>query len=808
MMNIEKLIEELTLEEKAALLSGHRSWHTNKISRLGIPSIFITDGPHGLRKKREDSKETGLGQTEISTAFPTAATTGSTWNKELIYKMGEAMGAECNHYGVHVILGPAVNIKRNPLCGRSFEYFSEDPLLTGAMGTALTRGIEDRGVATSVKHYACNNNEKNRYFGDSIVDERAFREIYLRGFEYIVKDGKPSTLMCAYNKINGTYASENKHLLTDIPRGEWGFDGLIMSDWGAVNDRIKGLCAGLDLEMPGDIAHNRQLIIDGVRDGRISKDVLDTSVRRVLKMIDRAIKDKREDDDHLSEHSKLSGDISREGAVLLKNDGKVLPLSTDESYLVIGDMFETMRYQGAGSSLLRPFKLISPKDAFDENGVNYDFACGYKCTTEEISEELMSDALKKAENAETVLIFAGLTEYAESEGFDREHMRLPKNQEALIERLCSMGKKTVLVLFGGSPIELDFADGIDAILDMYLPGQEGGRSAYELLFGKISPSGRLCESWPYRYSDIPFGEELAKTTNDVYKESIFVGYRYYTTFGVPVRFPFGHGLSYTDFEYSDMRISRVGDTLEVKVKIKNVGKMGGSEVAELFIEAPKTSFIKPLRELRGFEKIYLDAGEEKEITLDIPMDRMKYYHNGEWRLESGEYKVQLCRDACTVITEQMLTITDGEEFASDNTVRELYATRERLLSITDKDFESVIGRPITLKRTERPYDLNTPIRDYESAGGRFLFGLISFVFKFRLKLIKLGRNDENKETKVKNAYFGMRTIQAMSLRSLSYASEGLLSHRMAEGLLDIANNKPLSGIRKLIIPEKCAKLPK
>lgn len=808
MMNIDKLIEELTLEEKAALLSGHKSWHTNKISRLGIPSIFITDGPHGLRKKREDSKETGLGQTEISTAFPTAATTGSTWNKGLIYKMGEAMGAECNHYGVHVILGPAVNIKRNPLCGRSFEYFSEDPLLTGAMGTALTMGIEDRGVGTSVKHYACNNNEKNRYFGDSIVDERAFREIYLRGFEYIVKEGKPSTLMCAYNKINGTYASENKHLLTDIPRGEWGFDGLIMSDWGAVNDRIKGLCAGLDLEMPGDISHNRQLIIDGVLDGRISEDVLNASVRRVLKMINRAIRDERDEDDKLSEHSRLSGDISREGAVLLKNDDKVLPLTNDEHYLVVGDMFESMRYQGAGSSLLRPYKLISPKDAFDENGVNYDFARGYRCTTEEISKELMSDALKKAENADAVLIFAGLTEYAESEGFDREHMRLPKNQELLIERLCSMGKKTVLVLFGGSPIELDFADGIDAILDMYLPGQEGGRSAYELLFGKVSPSGRLCESWPYHYSDVPFGEELAKTTNDVYKESIFVGYRYYTTFGVPVRFPFGHGLSYTDFEYSNMSVSRISDKLEIKVKIKNIGKMGGSEVAELFIEAPKTDFIKPLRELRGFEKIYLDAGEEKEITLCVPIDRMKYYHNGEWRLENGEYKIQLCRDSCTVINEEILTVTDGEELSSDDTVRELYANRERLLSITDNDFERVIGRPITLKHTERPYDLNTPIRDYESFGGRFLFGLISFVFKFRLELTKLGKNDENKETKVKNAYFGMRTIQAMSLRSLSYASEGLLSHRMAEGLLDFANNKPLRGIFKLIIPEKCAKLPK
>ncbi len=808
MLNIDKLIEQLTLEEKAALLGGHKSWHTNKISRLDIPSIFITDGPHGLRKKREDSKETGLGQTEISTAFPTAATSGSTWNKELLYKMGEAMGKECNHYGVHVILGPAVNIKRNPLCGRSFEYFSEDPLIAGLMGAALTRGIEERGVGTSVKHYACNNNEANRYFGDSIVDERAFREIYLKGFEHIVKKGKPSTLMCAYNKVNGTYASENKQLLTDIPRGEWGFDGLIMSDWGAVNDRIAGLNAGLDLEMPGDISHNRQMIIDAVRDGRITEETLNTSVRRVLKMIDRGISEERVQGDCLEEDSKLSCDISREGAVLLKNDGGVLPLRGGERYLVIGDMFENMRYQGAGSSLIRPYKLISPKDAFDENHVDYDYERGYDSNTDEISEELFARAVKKAESADTVLIFAGLTEYAESEGFDRENMLLPKNQEELIGRICAMGKKTVLVLYGGSPIELDAMDNADAILNMYLPGQEGGRSTYDLLFGKSNPSGRLCESWPYKYSDVPFGGELAKATNDLYKESIFVGYRYYTTFGVPVRFPFGFGLSYTDFEYLDMSAERIGDEIRVKVKIKNVGQRAGSEVAELFVEAPKTEFIKPLRELRAFEKVYLDAGEEKEITLTVPIEDMKYYHDGKWCLENGVYRIQLCRDANTEIVEQIIEITDGEELATDEALRSLYTDRERMLAITDGDFEQVVGRPITLKRTERPYDLNTPMREYESAGGRFLFGLIGFVFKTRLKFISLGKKDANRETKIKNAYFGMKTIQAMSLRSLSYASEGLLSHRMAEGLLDIANNKPLKGIWKLVTPERCAKLPK
>ena len=416
MKDIDQIINNLTLEEKACLLSGHKSWHTNKVSRLDIPSIFLTDGPHGLRKKREDSKEIGLGEPEPSTAFPTAVTSGSTWNKELIYKTGEAMGKECNYYNVHLILGPAVNIKRNPLCGRSFEYFSEDPLISGLMGASLTRGIEDRGVGTSVKHYACNNNEENRYFGDSIVDERAFREIYLKGFEHIVKKGKPATLMCAYNKVNGTYASENKQLLTDIPRGEWGFDGLIMSDWGAVNDRVLGLNAGLDLEMPGDILHNNQLIIDAVKDGKVSEQTLNTSVKRVLNMVFNGLNGAREQSACFDEHSTLSGDISREGAVLLKNQNDILPLNEKDNYLIVGELFEKMRYQGAGSSLLRPYKLVTPKNAFDENGVNYHYEVGYKESSLTVDETLMNSAIQRAKEFDTIIFFLKLFSFLDKIG--------------------------------------------------------------------------------------------------------------------------------------------------------------------------------------------------------------------------------------------------------------------------------------------------------------------------------------------------------------------------------------------------------
>ena len=808
MINVDQIIEKLTLEEKACLLSGHKSWHTNKISRVDIPSIFLTDGPHGLRKKREDSKEIGLGETEPSTAFPTAVTSGSTWNKELIYKMGEAMGKECNYYNVHLILGPAVNIKRNPLCGRNFEYFSEDPLISGLMGSALTRGIEDRGVGTSVKHYACNNNEKNRYFGDSIVDERAMREIYLKGFEHIVKKGKPATLMCAYNKVNGTYASENKKLLTDIPRGEWGFDGLIMSDWGAVNDRVKGLNAGLDLEMPGDILHNNQLIIDGVKNGEISEQTLNTSVKRVLNMVYNGLEGACKQDACFDENSILSGDISREGAVLLKNENNALPLNEKESYLVIGELFEKMRYQGAGSSLLRPYKLVTPKDAFEQNGIDFSYEIGYKESSLTVDEKLVNRAIDRAMQAETIIFFGGLTEYAESEGFDRENMLLPENQRVLLEKLCALGKKIILVLYGGSPVELDSAESVNAILNMYLPGQEGGRSTYELLFGKACPSGRLCESWPYHYEDHPFGNELAKTTNDLYKESVFVGYRYYNTFNVPVRYPFGYGLSYTTFSYSDMTLERVDDNFVVTVNVKNTGNIAGSEVVELFIEAPQSNFVKPLRELRGFEKVYLKAGEQKRVEITLSVEDIKYYVDNGWKMENGLYKFQLCKDVNNVICDNSYEVVDGEDLFTPKHIAELYASKQSILVITEKDFERVIGREITLIPTTRPYDLNTPMREYKTAGGKFLFGLLTFVFKCMIKFASLGKECDDKQTKIKNAYFGMRTVQTMSLRSMSYASEGMLSHRMALGLLDIANNKPLRGIWKLITKEKCVKLPK
>ena len=808
MINVNEIMNQLTLEEKVCLLSGHKSWHTNKVSRVGLPSIFLTDGPHGLRKKKDGDKVAGLGQTELSTCFPAACTTGSSWNKELLYEMGVAMGEECRYYNVNLILGPAVNIKRNPLCGRNFEYFSEDPLIAGELGAMLTRGIEDMGVGTSVKHFACNNNEANRYFGDSIVDERAFREIYLKAFEPIIKKGKPQTVMCAYNKVNGKYASENNELLNTILRDEWGFEGLVMSDWGAVNDRVEGLRCGLDLEMPGDIAHNRQVIIDAVNDGSLPMEVVDTAARRVLNMIYNTMLATGTVPAKFLEHADLARTISTDSAVLLKNSTNTLPLDESKKYLVVGDMFENMRYQGAGSSLLRPYKLTTPKDAFDRHGVKYSYERGYNVNSFEDEGELIQKVLLKAERADTILFFGGLSEYAESEGFDRTTLSLPQNQLNLLKRLARYKKKIVFVMFGGCPVTVDFDDYVDSILHMYLPGEEGGEAAYELLFGKVSPSGRLCETWPNNYDDVPFGNEFTKTTNDRYKESIFVGYRYYSSFEVPVKYPFGYGLSYTSFAYSNLRLEKNDGIVSVYVDVKNTGKMEGSDVVEIFVEAPKTDVVKPLRELRGFEKVFLKAGEQKTVCVKIPLDNLRYYINGEWVLENGDYQFEVCTDVNTVIISSTLKVADGDEFLENGVYAELYgAGKYRFLTMSDHKFDRLIGRRIESPEVKRPYDLNTPMREYKTLGGKVFFGLLLTVFKLIYKLELNSKGTPDKETKVKNAYFGWQIMYTMSLRSMSYASEGMLSHNMACAILELVNNHPLRAIARMIKGEKCIKLP-
>lgn len=587
-MNIDAIMQQLTTEEKAALVSGTNFMYTNPIPRLGIPSLCMSDGPHGLRKQIGEG-DNGVSQSEPATAFPTAAATASSWNPENTRKMGTAIAEECRFYGVHTLLGPGVNIKRNPLCGRNFEYFSEDPYLAGVMGAAEVEGVQSKGVGVSVKHFALNNTENYRFMGNSVASEKTIREIYLKPFEYIVRRTKPATFMCAYNQVNGTFCSENKWLLTDILRDEWGYEGVVMTDWGAMHDRVASLKAGLDLEMPGDTAICRRWILDGIADGTLSMDDLDKACRNILRWVDRyAIPADPTEPDWQAHHA-LAAEIAADSAVLMKNDG-VLPLTGAEKLRVEGELFEKMRYQGAGSSMIHPTMVTTPKDAFDRRGVKYDYS--------------LTDC-------DTILVFAGLTDEYESEGGDREHMRLPADQLKRIDELSTAGKKIVVVLFGGSPVELPFHDKVNAILNMVLPGQNGGTAAAELLFGDKNPSGKLAETWPLRYEDVPGFDRFGKSVNEVYAEGSEVGYRYYNKHNVPVRYPFGHGLSYTTFEHSDWEQN--GNTYTQTVT--NTGDRFGGEVAQLYIDG----------ELKGFQKVYLNPGESKTVEIAVePEDKNEY----------------------------------------------------------------------------------------------------------------------------------------------------------------------------------------
>ena len=571
------ILAQMTVEEKAALVSGTNFMYTNPIPRLGIPSLCMSDGPHGLRKQIEGG-DNGVSLSEPATAFPTAACTASSWDPENTRKMGAAIAAECRHYGVHVLLGPGVNIKRNPLCGRNFEYFSEDPLLAGVMGAAEVEGLQSTGVGVSLKHFALNNSENYRFMGNSAASEKTMREVYLKPFEYIVKKAKPATVMCAYNRINGVFCSENRWLLTEVLRKDWGFDGLVMTDWGAMHDRVASLKAGLDLEMPGDTAICRKWILDGIRDSSLPMEELDTACRNVLRLVEAYVQPADETPLDFDAHHALAAEIAADCAVLMKNDG-ALPLKTDAKLHISGDLFENMRYQGAGSSMINPARLTTPKDAFAARGL----------------------ASVSVDDCDTILCFVGLTDEYESEGCDRENMRLPEKQLRQIDALCASGKPVVIVLFGGSPVELPFADKVSAILNMYLPGQNGGTAVARLLFGEANPSGKLAETWPFRYEDVPSAATFGKGINEVYAEGTAVGYRYFNKHDIPVRYPFGHGLSYTTFEKTDW----VKDGGAYTQTITNTGERFGAEVAMLFLDG----------ELAGFKKVRLQPGESAVVTI-------------------------------------------------------------------------------------------------------------------------------------------------------------------------------------------------
>ena len=643
--DVKGIIREMTLEEKAGMCSGKDFWHLKGVERLGIPEVMVSDGPHGLRKQAAEADHLGLNESIKAVCFPTACATACSFDRDLLEEMGERIGDECQAEDLSVILGPAVNIKRSPLCGRNFEYFSEDPYLASQMAAAHIKGVQSKNVGTSIKHFAANNQEHRRMSCSSEVDERTLREIYLAAFETAIKEAKPDTVMCSYNRINGEFASENHWLLTEVLRDEWGFDGYVMSDWGAVNDRVKGLKAGLELEMPASGGTTDKEIVEAVKNGELDEAVLDRAVERILNIVFKFADNRQEGKFDKEEDHKLAAKIEAESMVLLKNEG-VLPLPTQGKKIAfIGKFAEAPRFQGGGSSHINSFKITGALEAAKEVA-QVTYAQGYDIKEDVIDQDMLNQAVETAKEADVAVIFAGLPDAFESEGYDRSHMRMPQCQNTLISEIAKVQENVVVVLHNGSPVEMPWADEVKGILEAYLGGQAVGQAEVDVLFGKANPCGKLAETIPYKLADNPSYLNFPGDGQTVaYKEGVFVGYRYYDTKEMPVRYPFGYGLSYTTFEYSDLQLSadkiKDTDTLKVTLKVKNTGDRAGKEIVQLYVADKTGAACRPVKELKNFVKVELQPQEEKTVEMELDKRSFAWYNTQihDWYAASGEYEI-------------------------------------------------------------------------------------------------------------------------------------------------------------------------
>ena len=804
-MDIDKLIAKMSLEEKIALVAGTDFMYTFPLTYLNIPSLSLSDGPNGLRKQ-VGKKDNGVSISEPSTSFPSAVTLASSFDKELAYLMGQSIAKEARFYNVHLLLGPAINIKRNPLGGRNFDYFSEDPLLSGTLGLEFVKGIEEQGVGAVLKHFALNNQENYRFMGNSIADIRAIREIYLKPFEMIIRNYDVAAVMTSYNMINGVYSSENHFLINDILRNEWEFKGITMTDWGGIHNRKKALEAGLDLEMPGDTAICRKHLFEGIKDGTLDENILNQSVKRIILTTYKFYQKESSNVDFDFNHD-LSGKISEESAVLMKNDG-ALPINKNEKILVIGELFENMRYQASGSSLVNSTKIVSPKIAFDEHKVDYEYVRGYILNSNEIDNNILQEAIEKSKTYQKVVVFIGLNDFIESEGKDRDNMRLSSNQLELINALIKENKDIIIVLFGGTVVELPFKDDVKAILNMLLPGQNGGISTYRLLFGEVSPSGRLSETWPLSYKDVPFGTSYSQGINELYKESIFVGYRYYNSYNINVAFPFGHGLSYSTFSYSNLEVKVFENKLVVSVKVKNIGKIKAKEVVQIYINNPLTN-LRPKKELKAFTKVLLDVNEEKNINLEISFDDLKVFYPTENRylLEKGEYVVEVSKDVNTPILSCLVNIEGEELLINDQRIIDIY--RNNILEISDEDFEHIIGTKIASLPAIRPYNVESRfISLKESFLGKILYKAVLGVANRQIQKGKIMKEGPLKDNTIKGGVFLKRIFDSSSLISMSMSAGNSFPYNFAEAFAHLANGNIFKGIKSFIVPIKAPKQPK
>jgi beta-glucosidase len=812
-----ELAQAMSLDEKLSMLSGKGFWHTQDIPRLGIPSVMMADGPHGLRKQLDVSDHLGLTNSVPATCFPPAVTLASSWDRELAAGLGRALGDECRAEGVSIVLGPGINLKRSPLCGRNFEYLSEDPYLSGEMASAFIEGVQSRGVGASLKHFAVNNQEYHRLVVDAVVDERSLRELYLAAFENAVKKSQPWTIMCSYNRVNGQHASENPWLLTELLRDEWGHRGIVISDWGAVNDRVAGLKAGLDLEMPGNGGQNDALLRQAILDGSLCEAAVDEAVERVLSIVERAQALPRDDRGYDRDgHHELALKIALESMVLLKNDGAALPLAPADSVAVIGAFAKEPRYQGAGSSQINPTRLDK---AYDElcrlAGRQLPYAQGF-CTQDcgaAEAEGMAEEALKLARGSGAVLVFAGLPSIFESEGFDRADLRLPAGQERLIARLAEQaraeGSRLIVALSNGGPVEMPWLDGADAVLEGYLGGQAGGAAVAHLIYGQESPSGKLAESFPLRLEDNPSFPYFPGTPERVeYREGLYLGYRYYDSADVAPLFPFGHGLSYTSFAYDELSLDEEGLTLSCRVT--NTGARAGSEIVQLYIHDPESSVYRPEQELKGFVKLRLEPACSSRAEFRLDERSFAFYDAAAkaWRAEEGAYELRLGSSSRDIRLRVTLKLSPGR-FARDlpaaqadampATESSVKPALEPYLNaqvagsyrVSDEAFEALLGRALPKSQSLKPYGWNTTLGQLaEHWLGRLVLKLVTRSFSGGIA----ASGDE--------ALLAMvtRSVVEMPLRSLVLMGGGKIGYRQAGALLDFMNGKPASAIARFLSP--------
>jgi len=802
---INQTLQALTLEEKAWLISGGGDfWHTRAIPAQGIPSLTLHDGPHGLRMQASETDNAGLNESLPATAYPSLSTTACSFDPDLVFEMGQALGAEANAASVDVLLAPGVNIKRHPLCGRNFEYFSEDPLLAGELASAYVSGVQSQGVAASLKHFAANNQEFCRMVNSSVIDERALREIYLKPFEIAIRKAQPWTVMNSYNKINGVYACEQAELLTTIARNDWGFEGLFTTDWGGMDDRAIAIAAGTDLEMPPLGKFGADRVVEAVRSGQLAESDVDRAVRKLLELADKVRNSAKSVSVwQVDAFDAVAKKVAVESAVLLKNEQNMLPLSDGMKVAVIGELAEKPHYQGAGSSRVNPRQLVPFLSAMRSENLDWAYTCGYHLGAKR-DAQLEQEALQRVKGMDVVLFFAGLTDTTEAESYDRQNMDLPEAQNALIDQIASENPNVVVVLHCGSPVRMPWLGKVKAVLLMGLGGQMLGEATLELLLGRSNPCGKLAETWPLSLEDTPAHGHFGQRFNTEYRESVFVGYRFYESFAKPVCFPFGFGLSYTSFALEGVQISEnklaPGGSVEVRVKVSNTGTRPGKEVLQLYVAPPGSAVFRPQKELKAFKKVALNPGESQVVSFVLRHSDFAFWNAQihDWHCEAGEYRLLIGTSAADTPQEARVALLSDKPDAGipDFTASApaYYAYGSGGLEVSDGAYAAVLSRPLPQdpQGKAEPYDLNTTLWDVrDKPMGKLIAGIVR---KNSRKLV----TGEGESREVNQLIMEASIMDA----PLRFYAVGDVPMKFPEAIVLLLNGKVLKGLRKLMEKEK------